>query len=441
MELKEFCGKLNKPIDWYEGALLAPHHFQQMDFYEQQYTNCLMRSANYFGYGIIKLALDSASLASGVYKITMLDAIMPDGSLIQYNADESPKIYERDLKDVIKSKRSVRVYLSVPIHKSGQSNFSGEIPRYVTSKERVLDENTGEDEVEVIKKNVTFYIHIDEDLSPKFSSIPVAEIAFSNTGIQRTNYIPPTVFMEQNNDLAKLCRTVVQIMKQKIGYIIGKRNFLKNTEGLDEKLHLLIIHTLPIEALVNTYGASPFAVYNKLLDLASTLVALTHGDIIPEIAPYVHEDPYTTFYSLQTTITQGMDKIIDTSSSIPFMLEDDIFFLKVEESWIGEKEDRIVVGIRKSTDANYDEFVHWINGLQITSRPFIQDVIQRRVLGANRRIENSMDVITSISDNIINISIDAHSSHIKFGEDLCIFNKAERRSADEIVLFLREDEE
>lgn len=439
MDLKELSGNFPKSIQWYEGTLLSPHHFQQADVYYHNYINLLVRSSNYFSYGIIKLVFDSALLISGIYRVLALEAIMPDGSIIQYNAETSKYKYERDLQDIIKNKRSLRVYISVPVHKNGQSNFSGEIPRYITSKELNCDENTGENELEIIKKSVTFYIHTDEELSPKFASIPVSEIAYSNTGVQRTNYIPPQLFVNQDGDLYKLCKVIVQIIKQKIGYIISKRNFLTNTEGLDEKLHLLIVSVLPIEAILNSKGIKPFDLYSKLTNLAATLISLTHGDIIPEIAPYVHEELYTTFYSLQTTITQGIDKIIDTSSSVPFMIDEDVFFLKLSPSWITEKDDRIVIGIRKAPDANYDEFVHWVNGLQITSRPFIQDILQRRVLGANRKIETDMEVITSISDNIINLSIDIHSSYIKIGEDLCIFNKSESLAADEIVLFLKED--
>lgn len=440
MELKDLCGKPAKSIQWYEGVLLAPHHFQQSDYYYHQRTSFLARASNYFSYGIIKLISDPAVLISGTYRVQMIDAIMPDGSILHYNAEESPVKYEKNLSEIVKNQRSVRIYISVPVHKSGQSNYSGEIPRYSGSKERVLDENTGEDEVEVVKKEQLFYIHTEDELSPKFASIPVAEITFSNTGIQKTHYIPPLIFMDQSGELYNLCKMIVQIIKQKIGYIIGKRKFLTTTEGLDEKLHLLIVNTLPVEAVLNTFGVKPFDVYMKLIDLASVLIAITHGDIIPEVPRYIHEDLYTTFYALQTTITQGIDKIIDTSSSVPFMMEDDIFFLKLEQSWVKESDDRILIGIRKAPSATYDEFVHWINGLQITSRLFIQDVLQRRVLGANRQIENNMEVLSSISDNIINLSIDAHSSHIKLGEELCIFNKSQDRAADEIVLLLKEAE-
>lgn len=440
MYLKELNGKFTKSVLWHEGVLLSPHHFQQEACYQQQYVNCLVKASNYFSYGVTKLVIDNAALISGVLRILEIEAILKDGSYIVYSQDSSPIKYERDIKNDLKSNKITKIYISVPIHKSGQSNFSGEVPRYISVKESgILDENTGENELDIIKKEIKFYIHLDSDLSTKFSSIPIAEITSANTGIQRTNYIEPLIFVNQESALNTLVRTIVQIIKQKIGYIIGKKNFLSKTPNLEEKLYLLIIAALPIEALVNTHGVKPFDLYSKLLNLASTLIALTHGDIIPEIPPYIHEELYKTFYGLQALITQGLDKVIDTSSSIPFMLEDDVFYIKLEHGWVKDTDESINIGIRKSPEATYNDFVNWVNGLQITSRPFIHDVTQRRVLGANRKIATNLDAISTISDNVINLSIDAHSTHIIPGEDICIFNKADKRVADEIVLFIKDE--
>src|SRR5215475_9298751 len=73
-------------IQWSEGMLLGPHHFQQtarrnealLDYY-------FSRAVPYF-WGVTRLQIDPMRLAAGFVTILALEAVMPDGTLINHPA-------------------------------------------------------------------------------------------------------------------------------------------------------------------------------------------------------------------------------------------------------------------------------------------------------------------------------------------------------------------
>ncbi len=86
-------------IQWHEGMLLSPHHFQQSDLRHHQVLIHHMSLVSEFHWGIRSFKLDPIVLPDGLIRITELEAIMPDGLIISYNiaqADIPP--LEFDLK-------------------------------------------------------------------------------------------------------------------------------------------------------------------------------------------------------------------------------------------------------------------------------------------------------------------------------------------------------
>src|SRR5271169_1736785 len=85
--------KINtNPIQWHEGMLIMPQHFQQADRrIENIITYCLSNVFPFF-WGIVNLKIDEALLTSGVFRPIELEAIMPDGLLITSLPETKPPL-------------------------------------------------------------------------------------------------------------------------------------------------------------------------------------------------------------------------------------------------------------------------------------------------------------------------------------------------------------
>ena len=65
-------------IEWHEGMLLTPQHFQQLSTRGELLTQFLTTMTTPFGWGVIDLKIDEAALSGGTLGILNVEAILPD---------------------------------------------------------------------------------------------------------------------------------------------------------------------------------------------------------------------------------------------------------------------------------------------------------------------------------------------------------------------------
>ena len=75
-------------IEWHEGMLLAPQHFQQVSARLDALVAWHTLAVSPFGWGVRRLALDSALLPAGLFRVRQLEAILPDGTAVVFSADD-----------------------------------------------------------------------------------------------------------------------------------------------------------------------------------------------------------------------------------------------------------------------------------------------------------------------------------------------------------------
>src|SRR5258706_10754107 len=78
-------------IEWFEGMLLSPQHFQLMSSRIDSLVAWQTLAAAPFSWGVRRLVLDHGLLSAGVVRILALDAIMPDGTAVTYAAETDPQ--------------------------------------------------------------------------------------------------------------------------------------------------------------------------------------------------------------------------------------------------------------------------------------------------------------------------------------------------------------
>jgi type VI secretion system protein ImpJ len=77
---------LNK-IQWHEGMLLSPQHFQYGELRIEQLLYANAQNSAYCNWGVLDFAIDKNLLAQGIVEVSQLLAILPDGTIILHNSE------------------------------------------------------------------------------------------------------------------------------------------------------------------------------------------------------------------------------------------------------------------------------------------------------------------------------------------------------------------
>jgi len=438
MSLEDLFTKIPNNVQWHDGMLLSSHHLQTLDYYHSSLTNIMGMCCNYFYYGITKLELNETSISSGTIQINAIEGIMRDGTIINYNITNSDYKLELNISEEIQKNNKLKIYLCILKHQYGNNNFSETQPRYIsTTNEDIKDENTGEIPINIPSKQPKFFLSSDFNELKKFSYIPIIEIEKNNNIITRTNFVPPCIYVLKESPIYNLIIDIIKNLKQKINYIITRRTSKKDNDILDIALRLLASYSMSIESILNTEYISPFELYKHILNFTSNLSSLYISNIVPILPTYEHNNIMLCFSNLNRYIDKSLTQIIGFSSAVPFILSDFIFSLKLLKDW--EAKTNLIIAIKRSNNMTKDEFITWVNGIQIASESFTEEIKHKRILGANRNILYSSKIgWNNFFEDVITLKISTDSQYIKFGENLCISNSSFNKLPEEIVFFQEE---
>lgn len=438
MSLKNLFTSIPNGVQWHEGMLLSSHHLQTLDYYHSSLTSVIGRCCNYFNYGITKLELNESSISSGIIQVNAVEGIMKDGTIINYNINNSTYKLELSISNEIQTNNKLKIFLCILKHQYGNNNFSGNHPRYFsTISEDIKDENTGKTPINIPSKQPLFFLSSNLEEIKNCVYIPIIEIQKNNNIINSTNFVPPYIYILRESTIYTLTSNIIKNLKEKIGYIITRKNPKKDNNILDIALRLLASYSMSIESILNTEYVTPFEVYKHLLNLTSNLLSLYISNIVPVLPIYKHDDIMQCFNNLNEYIEKSLTQIIEFSSAIPFILSNSTFSLKLLKDW--ETKLNLIIAIKRSNHMTKDEFITWVNGIQIASESFIEEIKHKRILGANRTILDSTKVEwNNVQDDIISIKINSDSQYIKFGENLCISNGSFNKVPEQIIFFQEE---
>jgi type VI secretion system protein ImpJ len=76
-------------IQWHEGMLLAPQHFQQMQARQDGLAAWALLNAAPLAWGVGGLEIDTPLLAAGQLRVLALDAVLPDGTAVWHDARQA----------------------------------------------------------------------------------------------------------------------------------------------------------------------------------------------------------------------------------------------------------------------------------------------------------------------------------------------------------------
>ncbi len=434
-------------IQWHEGMLLAPQHFQQMVLRQDSLLAYHAALCSPYHWGVRHLRVDPTYLVDGVLRVLELEAVMPDGLVVSAQAGEGPGLAV-DLSPQAEAMRQqpATVHLAVTaLHPRDTNPHDGDRARYESIEdEPVRDLNTGEGELHLPRLKPRLRLLVGEDPPPKYVTFPLARVAYRNETFERVpDFVPPTLRVTLSSPLGELCAGVAQRLREKAVFLadqVRSPSLAMRVPQLLEAKNLtssLVASLPPFEALLYSGQAHPFSLYLALCSLVGSVAAVGKSLLPPLLEPYDHHRLWATFDQARAFVFQALDEgILESYTGYPFLYKDGSYLLPLDPQWSGR---RLVLGVRGRDGVGEVEALAWVEGALVAARPMMAVARAKRVTGAERqRIDGEGDLLPSRGVTLW--SLPSESEYLVPGELLEVRNLDDpegRNRPVEIILYVR----
>jgi type VI secretion system protein ImpJ len=432
-------------IDWHEGMLLAPQHFQQLSQRHEELVSFHAATASAFHWGVSRLEIDTAALSQGVLRVAELEAVLPDGLIVTRELDD-PRPLEVDLKPhaAALESGSSRVWLAVPARRPGLSPLHGEFPRYRSvDGGAVIDESSGEGDVFIPRLRPSPVLLVTEAPPLRYSALPVARLRRADDKFRLDeSWEPPAMGVALGSPLARVAMEVAERLRKKTEVLSDRaraRSVVQTPQLLETKLmiHALVSALPRLEAVLATGRSHPFALYLALCDVAGSVAALGHGMTPPVFPPYDHADPMAAFGRVRDFILRVVAEAVSESyTPFRFYFDQGAYNLPFAEDW---RSLSLVLGVRGQDGLDESEVEAWVESSLIGSQDLMPAMRDKRVLGARRRrIEREGDLVPA--GGVLLYSLEADPEFVQPNQILQVWNVGDRGETPrvvEIVLYVK----
>lgn len=432
-------------VEWFEGMLLAPQHFQLLGARVDSLVAWQSLAAAPFSWGVRRLVFDEGLLAAGIVRVLALDAIMPDGTAVSYSAElEQRGRLELSLAPHAErlATTTLAIYLTLPVAASMRGEAEMRRFRSVPG-EPVEDDTSGAPAADIPRLVPNLALEAGEVPSGRFVSLCLGTVYKDNEVIKLGARQPPLLEVARDNPLW----TAVAAL---LGQVRGKAAFVARQTAIpsskaDDRLTQLelkdrlrsLLSALPFaEAVLRTPHLHPLALYHALAALHGSLSMLAPGGLPPVPPDYDHADPLAVFAPLLDSLREAIAEVSEGYRERKFRYGNDKFDIALQAPWV---EGRLVIGLRGQSDR---DLLAWMDGAVIGSESVYASLRSRRVLGAARRtVEYAEELGIRSGSGYLLFEIETDPALVRAGEAFIVGNPSEGASAQrpqEMLLFTKD---
>ncbi|HEY2538718.1 MAG TPA: type VI secretion system baseplate subunit TssK [Stellaceae bacterium] len=382
-------------VQWHEGMLLSPQHFQLAARRTEALAAYLSEAAAPFCWGVQRLQIDASLLLEAVFRVVELEAVLPDGLLVIYPASDDEPRLELDLKSAEIDAQKAPVTVHVAVAARTEHASSGGLLRYRSVEgSPVIDDNTGDNEIRVPRLRPALSLHLTPSPlhppSSKYVSLPLARIALREETFVPESYEPPRIMLARDSLLHRCARGVAVQLREK-ALTLGEHLQSARLQGgesheQETARHLsAIVRTLPrLEALLQSGVAHPFPIYLTLCDVVGDIAVIGGQLNLPQLSGYEHRDALPPFTEIATYVERMLAMLREASRSIRFARhEGGRFSILMRPGWVAET---LIVGARIGPGQPSDAVRDWMDSALIASSSRMRNTRENRVRGAVREI-------------------------------------------------------
>ncbi len=445
------ASEIPNAIQWHEGMLLAPQHFQQSALRQEGLLSYHAATLSPFHWGIRHLEIDGDKLVAGMFWLRRLEAVMPDGLLVHHSEDDAGSDRLEISLDLSAHADEMRrghitVHLAVAASVGNLSSVSGEMARYdSTSGDPIVDANTGHGQLAIPRLRPKLRLMVADEVPKKFKSLPLARVHHRDESFALSSYEPPRLQVPVQSALGQTCQQIAQRLRAKAAFladraqspIIAERQpLLLETKQM---VSGLVAALPPFEALLNSGRAHPFSLYLALCSLVGQVASIGHSLVPPLLEPYRHDDLEKSFGAAQEYIFQALEEgINETYLGIPLQWEEGAYQTYFEESWLERK---LILGVRGRQGVPLETTHRWLQQSLIGSESRMTRMRHHRTLGAERKqVDGDSDLVPS--RGILLYALSCDTQFVVGDELLQIVNlddRGHRHRPDAVILYVRNE--
>ncbi len=429
-------------LQWHEGMLLSPQHFQYGEMRLEQLLYTSSMSSAYTSWGILDFTLDQNLLAQGIIEISQLQAILPDGAVILHDAKliqdiSQPLNLRYNLADLgLKSATDLSICLC--LHHTSDNKQRYESVEY----NNVIDENSSDNIINLPILRPKIFLNPNQ-VPGECTGFPLLKLLFDGKQFTLKPFLAASLNLPHAHPIRKQLTSIVLNIRQKAAFLINKTQqttsapILRDTR---ETLKPLIACLCILEPLIGLERLHPERLFDLLLNTAANLLPLQTTQIPGVFPTYDPFDPGNSIEFFLNLFEKTISTIQQKYLSISFHQQDRLFYLHILPAYLN---DTIYVGFRCPPGMSEKQMFEWVQESIISSDEKIDVVTTRRISGATRAALADYDIEELIPNpGTIIFGLKKGDEFIKARQNLNIFNPGdtpEKRPLD-ITLFVRQND-
>ncbi|HUE91576.1 type VI secretion system baseplate subunit TssK [Pseudomonas sp.] len=391
-------------ICWHEGMHLLPQHFQLQSLRAETLASRQAAAAQPWYWGIDLLEVDEAALSSGKVRITGLDAILPDGLPVGFDAASRSPL-ELDVIEAIDAspQAMTTVYLAVaPLYRAGQLvPLSG---RFLSAQgEPVPDLASGQfpEPINVWRPDLHL---VCESNKADSICLPLLRIGKQAGGYARIAYVAPTSRVLPETPLGHKVAAVCARAREKCVFLAGRLRQAQqagNAEDASEIGRLLaaLWARLPeVEAALGSRVVAPATLHRLLAGMAGSLCTLNPLAGVPAFKPLVYEELLDGYSEVLDWLNTTLDLVRAGYRTLAFARDTRGFWIDLperEEPW-----QRLVIGLRMPAGVGERAAGQWLESAIVASEAHIVTLARQRMHGmAQQPLSRSEQIAYSVSED------------------------------------------
>jgi type VI secretion system protein ImpJ len=381
-----------EPVQWHEGMLLAPQHFQLEARRIEALVAETARAATPFLWGVRRLEIDAAALMAGRFRVLALDALFGDGLILSWPQPGCAPL-ELDLKALGRDLSAAPATIHVAVAaRSDRSAAPGALRRWLSVEgPPALDENTGENPTPAPRLRPSPALAATDGplLAPgsAYVSLPLARVALADGRFQTLDYQPPLLRATRRDPVHRVAATVALTLREKAATTADRLRAAGRGGGADAAalgaaLGCLVAPLPRLEALLRDEAGSPYLLYLALCD-ALGAAAGVDPELAPPSAPdYVHADALPAFEALAGLILPALAKLRPGRRMVAFArLEGGVFALDPEAAALADPFELV---LRPQPGGRPEATLDWALSAIVATADAMPGARLARVRGAGR---------------------------------------------------------
>lgn len=373
-------------VCWYEGMAMLPQHFQLQALRNETLSAALARCANPWFWGVNQLHIDEAALCAGTLRILRLEAIMPDGTPVEYDIGrDSPLTFDcsRLLPAAPDSEHLLWLALP-PLSRAGQWLSMDTRHRSINSVP-LPDLCSGEFPESIPLWQPAPRLVCSHERAD-FICLPLLQVTYTEGGFRQSEWFAPAPRVSEESYLSRHTRQLCLQAREKILFLSREMQLAHQSQRTHDWLWLTlslqsIQGALPLlESLMTSAQTHPQDLWRVLCLFIGQTAILTQDKTLPLLPAFDYQNMHPGFTTLFTLLKTQLAHIHRRYQRLNFSKLDNHFSLQLPPDIHGGEQ--VVVGLLMPAGDTARAGV-WLQQSLVASQPFLNILRRQRMHGMN----------------------------------------------------------